>query len=242
MSFNIANTRGNNDNFFDTQPIKKIEYNLNWIAEIIRNYNIDIACFNEVDFNSIRTHNIDMAKHIANNVCYNHVITEKMFAFPSVLELGNAVVSRYPLKLNIYHQYGYGFFDQAINEFKSFVDFDILLGDKKLNIIQTHLHSQKEEIRCAQAQILRNYLKNKKNPFVLLGDFNSTTDSRCFQFITNNNLASNPHLGLPTYPSKTPNAEIDYILASPKLRIANYHTVYTKVSDHLPVIGDIIID
>lgn len=242
MSFNIANARGNNDNFFDTQPIEKIEYGLNWIAEIIRNYNIDVACFNEMDFNSIRTNNIDMAERIANNVCYNHVITEKMFSFPSVLELGNAVVSRYPLRLKLYHQYGYELFDQAKNAFKSFVDFEVLLGGKKLNIIQTHLDNQREEVRCAQAQTLRNYLRNKKNPFVLLGDFNSTPDGRCFEYFTNNNLVNNPHLELLTYPSDIPRVQIDYILTSPGLRIDNYHTVHIKISDHLPVIGDITID
>ena len=243
MSFNIANVRGNNDDFFGSQPIRKIKRNLDWIATVIRNYNIDIACLNEVDFNSIRTQGVDMAKYIADKVCYNHVISEKLFFLPTVLEVGNAVISRYPLKLNMYHPYGNNFFDQIKNEFKSFLDFDILLGDKKnLNITLTHLDSQDEVMRYEQAKILRNHLETKHNPFILLGDLNSTSGDRSFQHLINNNFVSNPYLGKPTYPSGKPNAQIDYILTSSGLNIDNYHTIPTKVSDHLPVIGDIIIE
>lgn len=243
MSFNIANARGNNDDFFSSQPTKKIKRNLDWIAAVIRNYNIDIVCLNEVDFNSIRTQGIDMAKYIADKVCYNHIISEKLFSLPSVLEVGNAVISRYPLKLNMYHQYGDTLFNRARHAFKSFLDFDVLFDSKNnLNIVQTHLDNQSEEVRCEQAKVLRSHLEVKYNPFVLLGDFNSTANGQCFQHILNNNFVSNPYLGKSTYPSGKPDVQIDYILTSPGLVITDYHTIPTKVSDHLPVIGDIAIE
>lgn len=244
LSFNIANARGNNDNFFGSQSKEKIFRNLNWISEVIRNYQIDVACLNEVDFNSIRTQGIDMAKYIAENVCYNHIISEKLFSIPSVLEVGNAVISRFPLKLNMYRQYGVNFFDQAKNAFKSFLDFDVLLeGQRSLNFTQTHLDNLSDEVRCGQMKILRDHLQTKTKPFVLLGDLNSTPDNKCFQNLVSK-MVENPYLGNPTYPSEKPTVEIDYILASLGLRIENFHPIFSrnKVSDHLPVIGDIIID
>ena len=88
MSFNIANARGNNDNFFDTQPKEKIEWGLNWLSAVIHYHNIDVICLNEADSNSIRTHGIDTAKYIATKVCYNHIINEKLFSLPAILEVG----------------------------------------------------------------------------------------------------------------------------------------------------------
>lgn len=243
MSFNIANARGNNDDFFNVQPGKKIKYNLDWISALITNLNIDVACFNEMDFNSVRTGNIDMARYIADRVCYKHIISEQIFSAPPLLDLGNVVVSRYPLKLNTYHQYGHNFSSRVWHEFKSFLDFDVLLKNKtNLNMVLTHLNSQNQEARCEQTKILRTHIETKTKPFVLLGDFNSTPDSVCFKNITEKNLVRNPYLGNATYPSEKPDVQIDYILISQGLHIANYNTIYTKVSDHLPVIGDIIID
>src|SRR3989338_7032136 len=244
LSFNIANARGNNDYLFNPPRKETVIYNLDWIADLIRHYDIDVACMNEVDFNSIRTHGIDMPGYIARALDYGHIIREKMFAFPSILETGNAVVSRLPLRLNEYRQYGQGFVSRARHIFKSFVDFYVRLDDsgRTLNLVLTHLDHHNENIRCAEVDILREHLKWKNHPFVLMGDLNATPESKCFKRLVADNLVGNPDLGIPTYPPDNPYKAIDHILVSPGLKIENYHTVSMEASDHLPIMADIILD
>lgn len=244
MTYNIANARGNNDNLFE--PVRKETTldNLDWIVELIRTYDIDVVCMNEVDFNSIRTYNIDMPEYIAKALCYNHVIKERIFDIPSILDLGNAVVSKFPLHLIGHHQYGDGFINRAKHIFKSFVDFDVLgVGlERKLNMVLTHLDHHDETTRCNEVEQLRAYLLQKTNPFVLLGDLNATPDSLCFKRLLESDLVLNPNLGVLSYPSDVPTKSIDHILVSRGLSIDNYHTVSMQASDHLPVIADIKID
>ncbi|MDP2693006.1 MAG: endonuclease/exonuclease/phosphatase family protein [bacterium] len=244
MSFNIANARGNTDEFLASKWEETIRDNLDWIVKLIRNYDIDVVCLNEVDFGSIRTYNIDMASYIANALCYNHVIREKIFDIPSELEVGNAIVSRFPLHLNGHRQYGDGLIDRVRHIFKSFVDFDVLLDDsgRKLNIVLTHLDHHCEKVRCKEVNTLIRHLEGKQNPFVLLGDLNSTPGEKCFEILMKTGLVGNPYLGIRTYPADVPKRAIDHILVSPGLSIQNYHTVLMQASDHLPIIGDISFD
>lgn len=244
MSFNIANARGNTDNFFEIKKQNTILHNLDWIIKLIREYDIDVACFNEVDFNSFRTYNIDMPDYIANDLCYNHIIRERMFDLPSILEVGNAVISKYPLRLNKHHQFGHGFADRISNMFKSYLDFDIIMDrfGRKLNVVLTHLDDRSEKIRCKEADTLLKHLRQKKPPFVLLGDLNTMPGEKCFELIINSGLVQNPYLGIPTYQANAPTRAIDHILVSSGLTVKKYFTVSLEASDHLPIIADIIID
>lgn len=244
MSFNIANARGNTDNFFKIKKKNTILYNLDWIIKLIREYDIDVVCLNEVDFNSFRTYNIDMPNYIANGLCYNHIIKERMFDFPSILEVGNAVISKYPLRLNKHQQFGNGFADRIANIFKSYLDFDIIIDSfgRKINVALTHLDDQSEKIRCKEVDKLLTHLGKKKPPFMLLGDLNTIPGEKCFENIINYGLVQNPYLGIPTYQANAPTRAIDHILVSSGLTVKKYFTVSLEASDHLPIIADIIID
>jgi endonuclease/exonuclease/phosphatase family metal-dependent hydrolase len=244
-SYNAANARGNTDNFFLCPRKETIKNNLDQMIELFRRENVDVIALNEVDFNSIRTHNIDQAEYIAKGLGYKYIIKETMFSIPSILEMGNAVISRYPLKLNRSRQYGRGFSGRLSHLFKSFLDFDVLLDDsgRKLNFIFTHLDDKSGETRCDEIAILRSHLEKKTFPFVLLGDLNTGPGEESFLRLMETGLVSNPFVGLPTYPSDRPEDSIDHILVSSGLSIENYHTVSgIEASDHLPIIGDIILD
>ncbi len=239
MSYNIANARGNTDDLWVCRPESVIRQNLDGIIGMIRQENVDIVCMNEVDFDSFRTHNIDQAEYIAEGLGYEHVLKETIFGVPSTLELGNAVVSRYPLEANHHRQYGTDFGERVRHVFKSFVDFDVMLPGRGLNFVLTHLESESADIRDEEVTVLLEYLTNKDGPFVLIGDFNSGPGCPEFDRITGSGMVHNRFLGLPSYPSNLPGRSIDHILVSGSLNISNYRTISLDASDHCPVLGDI---
>jgi endonuclease/exonuclease/phosphatase family metal-dependent hydrolase len=243
MSYNIANARGNHEDLFKKRDRKAIISNLDQIARMAAYEGIDVLCMNEVDFSSSRTHNIDQAEHIAKGLCYNHVIKDRMFSIPGMLDLGNAIVSRYPLKLNSHRQYGDGFCERIKHIFKSYVDFDVLLDSAlRLNFTFTHLDHHSSVNREREAVILLEHIRNKREPFVLLGDFNSGRGSSAFDMITGSGLVHNQNIGYGkhmTYPSDRPRHSIDHILVSSQLGIGNYRTIWAEMSDHRPIMGDV---
>jgi endonuclease/exonuclease/phosphatase family metal-dependent hydrolase len=243
MTYNIANARGNNDDFFRCPKEAEVKQNLENIVTLVKYADADIICMNEVDFNSKRTHNIDQAEYIAKRLCYNHVLKETMFSIPSIMELGNAVVSRYPLKMNSYRQYGGNFLERVDHLFKSYVDFDVELDDinTSLNLVLTHLDARSAKKRDEEVSILLDHLDDKQLPFVLMGDFNCGPGNAEFERIISSGLVYNKYRSFPTYPSDAPTDSLDHILISPELAMMNYHPIQTEVSDHLPVVGDIIL-
>ncbi|OGH89203.1 MAG: hypothetical protein A2469_01070 [Candidatus Magasanikbacteria bacterium RIFOXYC2_FULL_40_16] len=245
VTYNIANARGNTDDFFYQTTEEIIRYNLDWIVKGLRLQNPDVICLNEVDFNSIRTFNIDQAMYIAKALSYKYIIKETIFSIPSVLQMGNVVLSKYPMKVNFHRQFGYGFAGRMEHVFKSFVDFDVLLDNSghKLNFVLTHLDAADDDRkRCDEISILRAYLEKKTQPFVFLGDMNSGPGEKCFDNLFKWGLIGSPEPLLPTYPSDTPKRSIDHILVSKGLGIKNYRAIAgIGASDHLPVAGDIIL-
>ncbi len=246
VTYNIANARGNTDDFFYDPKEEVVKYNLDWIVETLRSENPDVICLNEVDFNSIRTYNIDEADYIAKALGYKYVLKETIFGVPPILQIGNAVISKYPLKINFHRQFGYSFTGHIEHVFKSFVDFDVLLDNsgRKLNFILTHLDANKDDKRrCDEVAILRVYLEKKTQPFVFAGDMNSGPGEQCFDNLFDWGLIGMPEPLLPSYPSNEPKTSIDHILVSKGLGRENYHTITgIEASDHVPVAADIILN
>ncbi len=241
-TYNIANARGNYDEFWKVCSKETITYNLNNIAAMSAQEGVEVLCMNEVDFDSRRSHNIDQAEYLAKQLCFNHVIRQHMFSLPGMIDVGNAIISKYPLKVNYHRQYGETYFERIRQIFKTMLDFDIeYKKGKQLNIIQTHFDHNSEKNRIKEAKILLNYLQKKKDRFVLLGDFNSGPGRPAYDMIIKSGLVHNKKAGILSFRSDKPKHSIDHIVVSRGLRITDYHTVWAEMSDHRPVIGDIIL-
>jgi endonuclease/exonuclease/phosphatase family metal-dependent hydrolase len=243
MSYNIANARGNFDDIWKMRSEHAIKGNLDQIIRMSQYEGIDVLCMNEVDFDSKRTHNIDQAEYIAKGLCYNHVIKERIFSFPGIVDVGNAIVSRYPLKLNSSMQYGGPYIASRIcHIFKSLVDFDVEYEKgRSLNMVLTHLDHWRKKTRLKQTAMLIRHLRKKRQPFILLGDFNSGPGMPAYDSIIKSGLVHNPYAGIPTFRAHKPTASKDHILVSRELNIKNYHVIWAEMSDHRPVVGDVIL-
>jgi endonuclease/exonuclease/phosphatase family metal-dependent hydrolase len=243
-SYNIANARGDYDELLKQRPEYVIRHNLDQKIAMLQHEKVDVICMNEVDFDSRRSYGIDQAEYIAKGLCYNHVLKERIFSVPGLFDSGNAVISRYPIKFNRLRQYGDNFLKRIKHIFKSYIDFDVYPGDRKLNFVMTHLDANSINNRHEEISVLLRYIGLKRYPFVFLGDFNVAPGENGFNRLHESGLLYNPNIGLPTHPSTDPKRAIDNIWISETGRkqgmdIKNYHTVHITTSDHRPIIADI---
>ncbi|MBW2999048.1 endonuclease/exonuclease/phosphatase family protein [Candidatus Woesearchaeota archaeon] len=241
MTYNVANARGNNDDFWKTLRRKTVKRNLEKLIEIILYSDADIICLNEVDFDSIRTDNINQAEYIARSLCFNHVVEQKYFHLPSVFSLGNAIISKYPLKVNKEHYFGENLAGRIDHIFKGYVDVKAELPDRNLDFVFLHLDAKKGSNREYEMFHLIKHLKTKDDSYVLLGDFNCEPNDEPIENLKETGLVCFDHIGLKTYPADKPKESIDHIFVSKDLRIKNYRTIPSQASDHLPVYCDIYL-
>lgn len=118
---------------------------------------------------------------------------------------------------------------------------------------KTSLHSSKRiggKLKLAFMQRSEQMFKIKTHaaqcpyPYIISGDFNDTPTSFAVNQMAKGmkNAFREKGSGLGrTYNGSFPNYQIDYIMASPQLDVANYWIIKKKLSDHYPVCSDIIV-
>jgi len=81
-------------------------------------------------------------------------------------------------------------------------------------------------------------------PYIIAGDFNDTPTSYAVNQMANGlkNTFAEKGFGLGrTYNGDFPNYQIDYIMASPQFNVNTYHIIEKKLSDHYPVVSDLLL-
>lgn len=105
-----------------------------------------------------------------------------------------------------------------------------LENNKKIHLLNTHL-SLKYIEREKQIAEIKSYIKNLRQPFILLGDFN-TDQTKIENIIDSAKLMNKEHLSTLMLFNK----RIDYMYLSNDLNLIDYNIKYEKMSDHYPII------
>ncbi|MDR0993079.1 MAG: endonuclease/exonuclease/phosphatase family protein, partial [Verrucomicrobiota bacterium] len=96
--------------------------------------------------------------------------------------------------------------------------------------------------RCREAQLadLARLVKKSKKPYLIAGDFNVFAGKVELQdFMEDLQLASANVEDAPTFPSRSPRRQLDFILHSPAIRVTHFEVATgIRLSDHLPLICD----
>lgn len=97
--------------------------------------------------------------------------------------------------------------------------------------------------RSGQVDLMKQRMAECKTPYLIAGDFNDTPASYVVTQITENlnNAFIKKGSGFgKTYNGKFPNFQIDYIATSKELEVLSYKITEAKLSDHFPVISDLL--
>ena len=203
------------------------------ITEFIGGLNPDIVGLIEVDTGSLRSNRVNQAETIADSLghysCYENKYGEDSFnqILPIVRKQANAFLASPDIHGERFH-----YFDTGIKRLIIELELD------NVAIFLVHL-SLKYRHRQLQLRHLYELVTACKKPVVIAGDFNTVWgEDEIFLFMKAAKLSNANSERLPTYPTRRPRLELDFILHSPNISVTHFEIPKVPFSDHLPLICD----
>lgn len=215
----------------------------------------DLLVLQEVDFDCPWSHRLDEADVMAEAGGYPYVARLRSIdagVSPLRAAFGIAVLSRYPLgDVEAIPLPPYSRLEAMLagNHDALAVAFDVP-GRGRVRLVALHLEVRSRPIRIAAARRIVAWMKARSGPFLVMGDLNSTLGpapqapeqaggGAVDLMLRDGRLSAGAQLPLRpvglTFPSVKPDRTIDWILASPPLRVETAEVVPTRLTDHLPV-------
>lgn len=203
------------------------------ITNFIKSVDPDIVGLIEVDTGSIRSRKVNQAEKIASdlgmNTSYETKYGEKSInqMLPIVRKQGNAFMAASRVHGEKFH-----YFDTGIKR----LIIELELADYAIFLV--HL-SLKYRHRHLQLRHLFDLIEQTEKPVVVAGDFNTFWgENEIYLFMKAAGLTSANTGSLPTYPSRSPRKELDFVLYQDGIEVTDFQVPDVKLSDHLPIICD----
>ena len=203
------------------------------ITQFIKSIDPDVVGLIEVDTGSIRSRNVNQVESIAAdlgmNTSYETKYGERSInqMLPIVRKQGNAFMAASRVHGERFH-----YFDTGIKRLIIELEMD------DFAIFLVHL-SLKYRHRHLQLRRLFDLIEETKKPVIVAGDFNTFWgENEIYLFMKAAGLTSANVDSVPTYPSRAPRKELDFILYQDGISVTNFEIPDVRHSDHLPLVCD----
>jgi endonuclease/exonuclease/phosphatase family metal-dependent hydrolase len=203
------------------------------ITQFIKSVDPDIVGLIEVDTGSIRSRMVNQAEKIATDLGMNSSYETKYGEnslnkiLPIVRKQGNAFMAAARVHGETFH-----YFDTGIKR------LIIELEMKEFAVFLVHL-SLKYRHRHLQLRHLHDLILETEKPVIVAGDFNTFWgENEIYLFMRAAGLKSANSNGIPTYPSRSPRKELDFILYQDGIDVTKFDVPLVRFSDHLPLVCD----
>ncbi len=203
------------------------------ISRFIKSMDPDIVGLIEVDTGSIRSRMVNQAEAIAAdlgmNTSYETKYGEKSLnqILPIVRKQGNAFMAAQRVHGEKFH-----YFDTGIKR------LIIELEMSEVAVFLVHL-SLKYRHRHLQLRRLYDLVAATRKPVIVAGDFNTFWgENEIYLFMKAAGLRSANIESRPTYPSRAPRKELDFILYQDGIDVTDFRIPDVRHSDHLPLVCD----
>ncbi len=203
------------------------------ITAFIRAAKPDIVGLVEVDTGSIRSRGVNQAEAIAAELglttSYEIKYGEKSInqLLPIIRKQGNAFLAAPWVQGETFH-----YFDTGIKR------LIIELEMEHFSVFLVHL-SLKYRHRHLQLRKLYDLIEANEKPVIVAGDFNTFWgENEIYLFMRAAGLKSANTEHLPSYPSRAPRKELDFILYQEGIEVTGFEIPRVRFSDHLPLICD----
>ena len=207
------------------------------ITGFIKSTDPDIVGLIEVDTGSIRSRKVNQAETIAVELGMNSSYETKYGAksinqiLPILRKQGNAFLAAPRVHGESFH-----YFDTGIKRLIIELEMD------EFAVFLVHL-SLKYRHRHLQLRKLYELIAATETPVIVAGVFHTFWgENEIYLFLRAAGLRSAHVRSLPSYPSRSPRKELDFILYQDGINVTNFEIPQVRHSDHLPLICDFDVE
>ena len=207
------------------------------LTRFIKSVDPDIVGLIEVDTGSIRSRMVNQAEAIAADLGMNTSYETKYGSkslnqmLPIVRKQGNAFMAAPRVHGEKFH-----YFDTGIK--RLIIEFEM----QEYAVFLVHL-SLKYRHRHLQLRRLYDLVEATEKPVIVAGDFNTFWgENEIYLFMKAAGLKSANTEGQPTYPSRSPRRELDWVLYQDGIKVTGFQIPDVRLSDHLPLICDFEVE
>lgn len=240
LLYNVRYCAGTGTQFHFPFPwvgyLRRTTRNLQRITAFIRSQHPDIVGLVEVDGGSYRTRKKNQAEVIASALGQYHLHESKygeaslVGMLPLFNRQINAFLTNDVVKAGTFHYFTKGVKRLVIElELENLTVFLV-----HLSLVFLHRHHQLGDLYAL--------VKKVRKPVIVAGDFNAfwgATEMRLFLAATALKNANAKEL--PSYPSRYPKRQLDFILHSPEIHVSRFCIPQVTLSDHRPLVCDFSI-
>lgn len=263
LTYNIGYLSGMTNNRPVDKPKRLFDENLQVVVENLERINPDFLAFQEIDYDSDRSYNIDQQEEIA-KLGYSHsaksINWDKRYVpfpyYPLSMHFGKiisgqSVLSKYPIldhqRIALERNRSNPFYYDSFYLERLAQVVRIRVAGHNLVLINVHLEAFDQETRIRQFEKVRSLYGSycNKGPTILLGDFNSDIryENAGIEMLTEMINTGNAAFDLTeiqnTFDSRQPTERLDYIFYNTeyiKEVSAEIPAGFKEASDHLPVL------
>lgn len=210
---------------------------LDRITDFIREQDPDVVGLIEVDTGSIRSGMVNQAQFIAERLAHYSTYQCKYGEeslnqyMPIVRKQANAFLAASRVHGERFH-----YFDTGIKR----LIIELELEDVAIFLVHLSLRFRH---RHYQLRHLHELLRRQRKPVIVAGDFNTFWgEHEIYLFMQAAGLRSANIAGLPSYPSRWPRKELDFVLYGAGVVPRGFDIPAVPLSDHLPLVFDFDID
>lgn len=240
MTLNLAHGRSDGKSQL-LQNIDQIKNNLTEVAKTIQKYAPDVVSLQEADAPSAWSGNFDHVEFLAEIAGYPyHIQGEHVKGMR--LAYGTAILSKFFLDepVSVTFQTAAPLFT------KGFVAATVPVGTQGevVEIVSLHLDFARKSVRRKQADRIINIYKNRQNPLIIMGDFNTDATSKrsvikVFMDALDLKAYRMNDNSLITFPFTR--KRLDWILISKRLNYTEHQIIPEVISDHYSIVSTITL-
>ncbi len=211
--------------------------NTHRISGLLKSLAPDVVGLIEVDNGSYRARKHSQAQVIAEDLGFSHVYESKYgleslaHNLPVMRQQGNAFLTNRDI-----HATGFHYFQHGVKRLVIELELeDCVIFLVHLSLMYRHRQYQLGDLYSMFAHV--------KKPKLVAGDFNVFWGHRELSlFMAATGLLNANTEGRPTFPSKAPRRQLDFILHSPEIRVQSFDVPKVGFSDHMPLVCDFEVD
>ncbi|MBI5450218.1 MAG: endonuclease/exonuclease/phosphatase family protein [Gammaproteobacteria bacterium] len=212
-------------------PHHQSQATLDRIGELIRHF--DIVALQEIDSGSFRSQYINQAEYLASAGRFPYWYSQLNRNLGHLGQHSNALLCRLlPAEVTDHRLPG---FDRG----RGAIEARFGPPGAQLLLLTVHLGLGRRS-RLRQMEYLCQLLGNEQH-VIVMGDFNCRSQSRELAHLLDNTSLCPLPGEVCTFPSWRPKRNIDHILVSPTLKIERLDVLDETLSDHLPVMVDLLL-